>query len=564
MIERLFGNNEYDNRNGVYEVCYGKTNHPTLYILKDHTNVVDEIKSVEEVKNRKIEEIEIPDIIKKETRLDIFVIKNNVCVKVLFSGVSCKNLNLDEYDTTGLDNTENMFENCRIIENVDLSGCNLSNVTSMSGMFRNAQIGTLNLSGLDLSNVTNMYDMFSNAQIGTLDLTGVKLLNVENMSCMFYEANIKEIKGFDRIALAMDGVINVDSMMYQLCSPDTENLNSSLKVRLEKNKHFENEKISDILDKSEDEVKSYRFKKLQIRKNITKFANDTFRDLYNNSEHKKDFEKLLMSFKNNIVESLFGVLFKTHGYNSNIKTVLLSGILVNEIVLSDKLKKKFYDLYNPVDFVEGPNKNVEEANENVEDSDENIKDSDKGFYGRILGEYYSKEKKIVLYVENMKKVINKDRKSEHDLEDLFLSVLIHELFHAVHDKYCEEYNIPFGQQEHEIITESLAAAFEYYFCDKVLNNTYLMSKLKDSWEKHSVLVYPYSGARSMVPFQGEDKIREIRQKLCSKSNGNLCSTNLYNKMKNMNVDNLHYVRNYFMLSLVSMEQAQMDLLRECL
>ena len=103
--------------------------------------------------------------------------------------------------------------------------------------------------------------------------------------------------------------------------------------------------------------------------------------------------------------------------------------------------------------------------------------------------------------------------------------------------------------ENEINVESLAASFEYYFCDKALHNEDRKKEMRETREKHSVLVYPYSGAKKnmLYDYDGDDIMDE--------SHGLGSDVRETSKQ----VSELIF-RRYFLLSLVSMEQAQRDLL----
>ncbi len=64
-------------------------------------------------------------------------------------------------NTSNVTSMEAMFQNCKILTSLDLSGFNTSNVTDMSGMFLNCYaLTSLDLSSFDTHNVTNMDYMF--------------------------------------------------------------------------------------------------------------------------------------------------------------------------------------------------------------------------------------------------------------------------------------------------------------------------------------------------------------------------------------------------------------------
>ncbi len=68
---------------------------------------------------------------------------------------------LSYLNTSNVTSMEAMFQNCKILTSLDLSGFNTSNVTDMSGMFLNCYaLTSLDLSSFDTHNVTNMDYMF--------------------------------------------------------------------------------------------------------------------------------------------------------------------------------------------------------------------------------------------------------------------------------------------------------------------------------------------------------------------------------------------------------------------
>lgn len=76
----------------------------------------------------------------------------------------------------------NLFNSCYSLEELDLSGWNVSAVQNMSGMFSSCfSLRYLNLTGWNISAVTNATNMFTNCsaldKIPALDLSGVTLLS---------------------------------------------------------------------------------------------------------------------------------------------------------------------------------------------------------------------------------------------------------------------------------------------------------------------------------------------------------------------------------------------------
>ncbi len=85
---------------------------------------------------------------------------------------------------TWISDTANMFISCNKF-NQDLSGWDVSAVTTMEGMFKDAHRFNQDISGWDVSNVTNMSRMFAYCGEFNQDLTTWNTSNVTNMSSMF-------------------------------------------------------------------------------------------------------------------------------------------------------------------------------------------------------------------------------------------------------------------------------------------------------------------------------------------------------------------------------------------
>jgi surface protein len=117
-------------------------------------------------------------------------------------------------DTTYFTSMDSMFNACRNLISLNLSGWNTSNVTSMKNMFScTYNLTELDLSGFDTSNVTRMDSMFDNCrQLKELDLSSFNTLNVTDMSDMFMRCdNLKklDIRNFD-----FSNVTSYDRMFY--------------------------------------------------------------------------------------------------------------------------------------------------------------------------------------------------------------------------------------------------------------------------------------------------------------------------------------------------------------
>ena len=84
-----------------------------------------------------------------------------------------------------------MFENCKSLQVLNLSGFDTSAATSLSSMFsRCKKLTTLDLSDFNTSKVTNMFEMFKGcSELTALDVSSFTTANVRNMSEMFYNCS---------------------------------------------------------------------------------------------------------------------------------------------------------------------------------------------------------------------------------------------------------------------------------------------------------------------------------------------------------------------------------------
>lgn len=103
--------------------------------------------------------------------------------------------NLAYLDVSQVTDMTSFFSDCRVLNGVDLSGWDTSNVTNMSNMFFEAfdQIENLihlDLSSFDTSNVVDMSGMFSRCtKVQSIDLSSFDTSNVVNMNRMFFACN---------------------------------------------------------------------------------------------------------------------------------------------------------------------------------------------------------------------------------------------------------------------------------------------------------------------------------------------------------------------------------------
>ena len=119
----------------------------------------------------------------------IYSFKNNL-TKTNNMFYECKlltNLDLSHFNSENVSNMNAMFGGCESLLNLDLTNLNTQNVKDMSYMFWICKsLKNLDLSEIDAQNVVNMNNMFNNCKSLTkLNLSNLNTQNVSNMSNMF-------------------------------------------------------------------------------------------------------------------------------------------------------------------------------------------------------------------------------------------------------------------------------------------------------------------------------------------------------------------------------------------
>lgn len=134
----------------------------------------------------------------------------------------------------------NMFRGASITQGLQLRTLDVSNLTSLAGMFKNAQLSSLNLTGfdthtitdmhemfqgatipifigintLDYSNVTNTSYMFASSVIPSINLSGITFTVLENAQNMFYAQTDDQAKFVDLSDSEFPALINASYMFY--------------------------------------------------------------------------------------------------------------------------------------------------------------------------------------------------------------------------------------------------------------------------------------------------------------------------------------------------------------
>lgn len=95
----------------------------------------------------------------------------------------------DEWDVTHVTDLDEMFRDATTFEG-DLSGWNTSSVTDMGGMFQDAYAFNADLSGWDTGSVVDFSGMFAGAYAFTGDLSAWDTSSAVNMNFLFYGAGV--------------------------------------------------------------------------------------------------------------------------------------------------------------------------------------------------------------------------------------------------------------------------------------------------------------------------------------------------------------------------------------
>ena len=166
--------------------------------------------------------------------LTMFNTSNVTNMNAMFSGCSnLTNIDFSRFSTSNVTNMASMFSGCSKLTSLDLSAFDTSNVVSMNYMFGNmTNLTYLKIDTFDTSRVTDMYGMFSNLEkITELDITNFNTSNVENMSYMFYGMN--NITSLNLENLNTSNVVGMVGMFSKLGKIETLDLSNFDTGRLE-------------------------------------------------------------------------------------------------------------------------------------------------------------------------------------------------------------------------------------------------------------------------------------------------------------------------------------------
>ena len=124
-----------------------------------------------------------------------------------------KEIDLSGFDMSQVTSMKSMFNNCINLEYINLNNINISSVEDMSYLFSSCiSLESIDLSNLDISKVTNISSMFSYCEnIEYINLNNLNISSVKDMSYLFYECN--SLTSID-ISKNLSSVINMSYLFY--------------------------------------------------------------------------------------------------------------------------------------------------------------------------------------------------------------------------------------------------------------------------------------------------------------------------------------------------------------
>ena len=133
----------------------------------------------------------------------------------MFNGCkSLSELDVSGFDTSSVTNMNGMFYVCESLLELNVSEWNTGNVTDMAFMFWGCKnLMELDVSGFDTVHVMNMKSMFYGCEgLTKLDVSRLATGNVTDMSCMF--GGCKNLTDLDVTGFDISSVTNMNYMFY--------------------------------------------------------------------------------------------------------------------------------------------------------------------------------------------------------------------------------------------------------------------------------------------------------------------------------------------------------------
>ena len=148
----------------------------------------------------------------------------NTCSKMFSNCGGLEEVNLSGLDISRCTSMEKMFISCKKLKSVDLTPLNTSNVTNMSGIFTLCEsLESVNVKGLNTSNVTSMNNLFDRCySLKSVDISSWNTDKVTSFNRMFNNCQkLAEVKlNCSKTSLTADGVKEMFVNCYMLPSVD--------------------------------------------------------------------------------------------------------------------------------------------------------------------------------------------------------------------------------------------------------------------------------------------------------------------------------------------------------
>lgn len=148
-------------------------------------------------------------------------------MEAMFDGSYLPSIDIRNFNTSNVTNMRRMFAEQGKLKELDLTGLNVRNVTSIDNFLwqTKEKLTSLSLSGWDLSHITDMSGFFSRmTNLEHLNLQDFKTTNVTNMKAMF--KGTKKLTNLDLSSFDTSQVDDMSSMFEDMESLSSINLSS--------------------------------------------------------------------------------------------------------------------------------------------------------------------------------------------------------------------------------------------------------------------------------------------------------------------------------------------------
>lgn len=131
-------------------------------------------------------------------------------------------INLAQVDVSGFDfsttvSAREMFADCHVLSKIDADNWKSSTITDLNGMFRNCRsLTSLDISGLDFSNIDDMQGLFSGCQnLSELSLSNSRTASIKTWGVEGMFLNCQKLKSLDLSNFNTSGVTDMSSVFFQ-------------------------------------------------------------------------------------------------------------------------------------------------------------------------------------------------------------------------------------------------------------------------------------------------------------------------------------------------------------